>query len=93
VWERLCSHETADLNIFAGPADPDLPDTWTPDHILRPEFLETVHGRHALTSPLLLDGDRGDDLSHDPRRMNAWNALQEVPGAKPDHPPISAHMR
>ena len=42
VWERLCSHETADLSIFAGPSDPDLPDTWTPDHILRPEFLETV---------------------------------------------------
>ncbi len=42
VWERLCSHETTDLSIFAGPSDPDLPDTWTPDHILRPEFLETV---------------------------------------------------
>ena len=53
VWERLCDHETADLNAFAGPADPDLPDTWTPEHIVRPEFLEAV----------LLDGPYDAELA------------------------------
>lgn len=42
VWERLCNHEVADLNVFSVPARVDSHEAWIPENILRPAFLEAV---------------------------------------------------
>lgn len=43
VWKRVCVGEIADLNLRYGKTlDPKIPEDWTSERDLRPEFLETI---------------------------------------------------